>query len=215
VRLRLALALLAAAGLAPAPGARASEGQAVAAPELAPDLAPGAHTRRESWYSYWGLGVMHPVYERPVQATLDQLQAGGASRFSYSYDLLGFYWPLSVRHNDLAGFVLDGQTDSYSSSGDTFAINQYLFALSFMRFYGPEIGEGVFLRGDVGAARWFLTETSADSLSSDWGFGGLGGVGYGLAVSKGVRLLVQLDLGYRYVQSRSYESGALTLGALF
>jgi|GEM_PF-4341458 len=84
-----------------------------------------------------------------------------------------------------------------------------------MHFLGSEIGDGTFLRGDIGMSRGVITSDLGGDSASKWGYGALAGVGYGIPVSKGTRILLSVDYSVRRIESETYTSGRLSVGGLW
>jgi hypothetical protein len=83
-----------------------------------------------------------------------------------------------------------------------------------MHFLTGEIGDGIFLRGDVGIA-WLNVQSSLFGLSSsNAGFGILVGGGYSYPVSNETRITVNLYYGARRVESESYGALSINVGIL-
>ena len=68
-----------------------------------------------------------------------------------------------------------------------------------MSFLQNRIGQGPFVRMDVGPALAVIESSDDFEATSNWGWGFLGGVGYGLPVTSGTRLLFQINYGLHRV----------------
>jgi len=168
----------------------------------------------ESWYLYFALGYGKAYYPDPLQLTVDALGSiSGVSHVSISLDVPGVYWPLHNKHTILGG-SLNGIGDRYEISGSSMQINHYLLSLSSLHFLTGEIGDGVFLRGDVGMA-WINVQSSLGLLStSSAGIGILLGGGYSFPVSNETRITVNLNYCVRWVESESYRALSINVGVL-
>ena len=110
--------------------------------------------------------------------------------FQLAIDMLGFYWPRG--NKTLVGGIINGGADFYEVA-NVAEINIYnsLYAFSTMHFLTHEIGQGPFVRADVGLALLRAEITSDESeieeveAESDWGVGFLLGGGYGIPVTSG------------------------------
>jgi hypothetical protein len=177
-------------------------------------VAPEPRNKIESWYLYFALGYGKAYYPSPLQEAVDVL--GSSSEVSHvgiSLDLPGIYWPLRNNHTILGG-SLNGIGDRFETGGRSIQINQYLLSLSSLNFLTGEIGDGLYLRGDVGMA-WLNVQGSGGlSSSSSVGFGGLVGGGYAFPVSSETRITQNLNYGVRWVESDSYGSLSVNLGVL-
>ena len=103
---------------------------------------------------------------------------------------------------------------------DIFGIDIYnhLYGVSALHFLANQIGQGPFLRVDMGLAR-HVAEAEAlgeeDEEASDWGPGILLGGGYGIPVTSGTRLLVNANYSLRRVEGETTSSLVLSLNGLF
>ena len=171
------------------------------------------HADEEDWYTYWAVGTVNYDYPGSLGSELDFIEAlPGVDRTRTSYDLFGFYWPQA--ENSLLGFVVSGSTDFFETWYDELRISQNLFAVSGMRFFGREIGDGFFIRGDAGLAQ-ITFENNVSRSTSDSGFGYLLGVGYAFPVSTESRILVGVSFSDKLVEGDSWKSTSFTVGGLW
>lgn len=169
----------------------------------------------ESWYTYWGFGFANHTYEEPLDSAVEAVDSlPGVSRSQTAFDLLGFYWPLKDGKTS-AGVILSGSADRLDDSWEYVQINQYLYAGSIMHFFGKEIGDGFFLRGDLGFAKAVVDTSYSNPVGSDTGSGILVGVGYGIPVSEGSRILITLTASSNNIEGHDYTSTALRIGGLW
>jgi len=173
----------------------------------------------ESWYSYWGLGASKISYDDDTQKSADELKAlPGVEHMSLAFDLLGFYFPIH-NHNLILGGVINIALDNYEvNTGVELDITQTTYSFSLMKFFGQNVGDGIFLRSDVGLAKFDATVKGngvTATGSSDTGIGLLIGGGYAVPVSDGARVLFNLNYAYRKVKSDKVGTTALTVGILF
>ena len=175
----------------------------------------------ESWYTYWGLGYASNTYPDQLQDVLDGLEdVPGVSvdHLPFALDILGFYWPRGDR--TLLGGIVNGTADTYrirnqsAGSEGELDIYNYLYGMSAMRFLTHEIGQGPFLRADLGLARHVATG-EGDEEESDWGTGILLGGGYGIPVTSGTRVLLNANFALRFVEGEQTSSLVLSLNGLF
>ena len=181
----------------------------------------------ESWYTYWGLGYANNTYPDELQNELDELSdLSGVSHIALALDMFGFYWPLSNR--TLVGGIVNGNADVYEATEDLvtaeISLYNYLYAVSTMHFLTHEIGQGPFVRADVGLARqsaeidFGIAEEEGEielETTSDWGTGFLLGGGYGIPVTSGTRLLVNANFSLRRIEGEQIRSVGITLNGLF
>jgi hypothetical protein len=90
-----------------------------------------------------------------------------------------------------------------------------------MRFFGSEIGDGFFIRGDAGVAQVTFEEGFL-KVTSERGFGYLLSVGYAFPVSNESRILVGVSFSDKQVNfpngeigNSSWKSTTFTVGGLW
>ena len=172
----------------------------------------------ESWYTYWGLGYADIKYEDPLDTQLEQLsEQEGVDHISVSVDLLGLYLPFRDRH--INGFVINAFGDRYEAGGTDFQISGYTLSFSSIRFLTGTIGNGLFVRGDIGGSR-FVVDVDGNKETSDRGFGFLVGGGFGFNITSGTRLLLNANYAVRKISNdetgtEEVKTVGLSVGALF
>lgn len=177
---------------------------------------PGySENKLESWYTYWGLGYAGVSYPDELQEAIDILKdLPGVTNASISLDILGFYWPMGEQ--TILGGIINGFGDRYEVDGMDIQLNGYIYGFSAMHFVQNRIGQGLFLRSDIGPARMMITSSSQNtSESSDWGFGFAAGLGYGFSITPGTRLLLNAKYAIRQVEGESYTNFEISVGGLF
>lgn len=168
-------------------------------------------------------GYVNNNYPGELQDLLDEiddLPGGDVGHLALALDIFGFYWPRGNR--TLVGGIVNGSVDSYEVTflGEDLEIDiyNYLYGVSAMHFLANQIGQGPFLRVDMGLAR-HVAEAEAlgeeDEEASDWGTGILLGGGYGIPVTSGTRLLVNANYSLRRVEGETTSSLVLALNGLF
>ena len=174
-----------------------------------------AESKLESWYTYWGIGAVSVSHPEELADLLDLLEDfPGVSRAAISMDLLGFYWPLQDRY--LLGGVINGFGDRIEVDSDGLNITGVTYGLSLQYFPQRHIGQGFFIRSDVGPA--LMAVSSDDGTveeTSDWGLGGLVGAGWSQPITSGTRLTFQVNGSLRQVEGDSWKAINFTLGGLF
>ena len=156
-----------------------------------------ASAEEEEWYTYWSFGFSSNSHPGWVESGLNALEANpNAERVEIAIDMLGFYWPIEEKL--ILGFVISGTADALANTiiGNV-QVNQYLYGASIMKFFGKETGDGLFLRGDLGFAKYSITNENAFGTftqTSDTGSGLLLGIGYGIPVSEESRLLLSVNI---------------------
>ena len=170
--------------------------------------------RRESWYTYWGLGYSLISYPPNIEMILNTIKNNYSPyNVTICLDMFGIYFHVKEKH--IMGFVINGAGDRYQySTGYYFQINQYGYNLSSIRYLGRHFGSGLFLRGDIGLASYVYQSNIDGNYRSELGFGALFGGGVSIDFG-GTRLLLNVNYSYRRIESQ--ESGILSfsLGGLF
>lgn len=176
-------------------------------------------SKNEDWYIYFGLGFGSVRYNnKDLQDALDTLKDDSSiSHVTVVLDLIGFYYPV-FNHSSMIGFVMSGVGESFERNSEKVSIYQYQYSFSAMRFFGTNIGDGFFLRGDIGPTRFRVeAENSQVSVSdeSDWGLGFTLGGGYAVPVSRDTRLLLNSNISLRDAEGDKVMTLAFTAGFLF
>ena len=91
-------------------------------------------------------------------------------------------------------------------------INQYIYGVSMIRYIG-RFGSGPFFRLDGGIAK-AVVQTNMGSASSDTGFGFIAGTGWSFDFG-GERLLLNINYGYRAIDSDATGAISFSVGGLF
>ena len=169
----------------------------------------------ESWYSYWAIGLASHNYSDDMENMIDAAESiPGVERSQGAIDMFGFYWP--INNHSIGGFVISGSFDRLQDNfDDYFQINQYLYGASGMHFFGEEIGDGFFLRGDIGFSKSSFQSNFLADDESDYGSGYLLGVGYGIPISWNTRFLITVTYSNKTIEGDNYASSAITVGGLW
>ncbi|MBC8210614.1 MAG: hypothetical protein H8E21_06055 [Gammaproteobacteria bacterium] len=171
----------------------------------------------EDWYSYWSVGISDNTYPSGLQSTFDLAEEIGFDRIELSIDAFGFYWPIG-KDETINGFVVSGTNDTISFNGSEFSLKTYLYSYSVMHYFGQEPGDGFYLRGDVGFTRGVattVTSSGTSSSTSDWGNGFLLGVGYGIPVSSGSRVILGFSYTSKTIEDEKYTATMFSIGGLW
>ena len=175
-------------------------------------------SENESWYTLWGLGLARPQYPGELQDAVDFLEdLSGVDRSTFAYDFLGFYWP-TADHKSMYGVIVNVVSDSFEGAGGELTLLQYTVAASYQKFFGTNIGDGWFLRGDAGIAWYHVTlDTSVIDMeeSSEKGFGLLFGGGYSFVIGTDTRMPLGLYFAHRSAESDDMFTTSLMLSFLF
>lgn len=197
-------------------GGAGSVGSASAGAKPNPE---GHPTPNESWYTLWAFGFGSTTYsDDDLNDAFDEAEdAPGVDRSRLALDILGFYWP-HEGHKSMSGFVVSGFADTISGPGGDVTINQYTYSYSYHQFFGSNIGDQWFWRGDVGLSRAVViidtTSFDADD-STDLKLGGLLGGGYGWGIGQETRMLVGAYYAHRQLEDESASDFSVRLGFLF
>ena len=178
--------------------------------------APYVNAETETWYTYWGVGLSNNHYGDEIDDLLDYIDSQpGVSRTEFSTDLFGFYWPI-YDQKTMLGFVVNSGHDEISFYGESLTISHHLYSLSTMHFFGREIGDGLFLRADLGLAKASLDTTLDNTLLvSETGTGALFGLGYGIPISEGSRVLLGVNYTVRKIDGETISSTMFNVGLLW
>ena len=165
----------------------------------------------QTWFAYWALGAGFARYEAAG------LSPGGDHQLALGLDMFGFYWRLDRRN--ILGFVANGIGDAYLDSNNTITqVSHYTYGLSAWHSLQDELGNGAFLRLDLGPAR--LVESIDGGgrtlrASSDWGFGTVLGAGVFFGTEPGHSFVFNALYTPRFIAGQSYQSGNLSLGVIW
>lgn len=189
----------------------------VAAGESARNAQPARNSERnrvESWYTNWGLGYPFIQYPDADRAILDDLKDLGADNVSLTLELLGFYFPIGTQ--TIVGTAVNAWGDVYTIAGEDLSITALTVGGSIMHFLQNNIGDGLFIRADIGPSRLVLDSSlSGDATTSKWGLGVLAGGGYGIPVSRETRILFHLNYSIRRIEGETYGNLGVGVTGLF
>ena len=181
----------------------------------------GAESKMERWYTLWNIGYGQNGYPLELQEVLDEINDQPNVEHSVGMtvaDVLGFYVPLGEQ--TLIGTIINANADVYEwKDGETQVdIYNYIWGASVIHFPNAKIGQGGFVRTDLGLA--FVSaevfyDNKIEQVQSDLGVGVLAGGGYAWPIAEGTRLMGGLQFALRRVEKDYYMSFGLTLGALF
>jgi len=167
----------------------------------------------ESWYANFGLGFVkfnHPTEVEQFISSVDALP--GIDRSQFAIDLVGIYFP--VAPTTAVGFAISSESDKLSDAyGNSLTLNTSMFGVSAMHFLGREIGEGVFFRGAIGSASADVVSVFGNTrttFASDTGSGFMLGVGYGIPINAGARILLSLNFANKNINGYTYGATRTT-----
>ena len=175
-----------------------------------------AQSKMERWYTLWNIGYGQNGYPLELEEILDDMNVEHPT--GTTADVLGFYVPLGEQ--TLIGTIINVSADPYEwkEYGTKIDIYNYIWGASVIHFPNAKIGQGSFMRTDLGAAFVRANVIQDDEeleATSDIGVGILVGGGYAWPIMEGTRLMGGLQFALRRVEKDYYMSVGLTLGALF
>ena len=175
-----------------------------------------AESKMERWYTLWNIGYGQNGYPLELQEFLDDMDVEHPT--GTTADVLGLYVPLGEQ--TLIGTIINANADVYEwKDGETEVdIYNYIWGASVIHFPNAKIGQGGFVRTDLGLA--FVSaevfyDNKIEQVQSDLGIGILAGGGYAWPIAEGTRLMGGLHFALRRVERDYYMSVGFTLGALF
>ena len=170
---------------------------------------------REDWYFMFNFGFADHNHPGDIDAAFDALETiPGVDRIEIAMDLLGFYWPIAEQ-DTIIGFVINSSSDNLSDDfGNDLSLNTYMYSVSGIHYFGQEIGDGFFVRGDFGIA-YAEIDSNFGTAESDSGTGFLIGAGFALPVSSQSRLIFGINMADRSIEGESYKVTEFTIGGLW
>ncbi len=169
----------------------------------------------EPWYAYWGIGITDNSYPKDIEESFNAIESlPGINRTDGAIDMLGFYWPLQ-NDQTILGFVISGSYDRLDDGKTFLQLNQYLYSLSTMHFFGEAPGHGFLLRGDIGVSKTLVQTSFSGDTRSDSGSGFLVGTGYGLPISEGSRLILGINYSNKKIEGDTYSSTTFSIAGLW
>ena len=149
----------------------------------------------ERWYTLWNIGYGQNGYPLELQEVLDEINDQPNVEHSVGMtvaDVLGFYVPLGEQVFEavtLIGTIINANADVYEwKDGETQVdIYNYIWGASVIHFPNAKIGQGGFVRTDLGLA--FVSaevfyDNKIEQVQSDLGVGVLAGGGYAWPIGK-------------------------------
>lgn len=180
-------------------------------------FAANVHCEPEDWYFIASIGGANNKNPDDVEQVIsDAEDIFQTDRVSLGVDL-GFYWPVSD-DTFLLGVVSNVSAESVHDAIDTNIITHHAshVGISAINFVGPEVGKGLFFRGDLGAARSEYTFLNNNYLvENGTGSAILLGAGYSIAVSGESRVIFSLNFIKRTIGDREFTSSQFTIGGMW
>ena len=182
---------------------------------------PELPTDNESWYVQLGAGMTGNSYQGQFKDTInavDDLNGKTSRPIGFGIDF-GFYWPLA-NQKTILGVRVEGSGDRYSnnSTGTTIDVSiiQRLLSFSSQHFFGANVGNGWFVRGDVGTASALMTYDDLIVTSkTKSGYGLSVGGGYAIPIGDDTRMLFFMNLSSRHFGSDRFTISTLGVDFLF
>lgn len=171
-----------------------------------------ARADQESYYFTIAVGYGSATYSTGLE---EKMVSKGSSSFNQirkdglAVDM-GILFPLTSTW----AFGFSGHGYSSSGLGGTVlpAVSVNYYGLGTMYFLGDEIGSGAFARTTIGygtaETKFVAVSSSLDIFTdkiSESGLGGLVGIGYGIPISSGTRILIGTNLSVFNAQSGQYK----------
>jgi hypothetical protein len=173
----------------------------------------------ESWYWQFALHGGTVRYQpSSLEQSVDSLRNNkDIKHISAGLDL-SFLWPLANQQTAM-GITLNGTSDSLNytatGTGSSITISSSLLGFSVQHFLMSNIGDGFFVRGDIGLGSTTLTLKNilgVDKSDTEQGLGVGVGLGYSIPLSSQTRL--PLFIKYNLVTAKdNFQSRALTFNA--
>lgn len=183
----------------------------------------GSHVARaesEEWYLSFSLGLGLRQYPQSLSSRIEAIRNPDSSAPVSTIDI-GVYWPIADQHlfvgpainSSIVAYPDDVEIEDFAG----FTRTAYLFST----YWSPletELGNGLFVRGDVG---FYMGELRDDhrGLSSWFGTGSLGfgamiGAGYGFSFG-GTRLTLSITQSLSRASSETVGSTSFNVGGVF
>jgi hypothetical protein len=169
----------------------------------------------ESWYGYYGVGFARPSYPGAMQSLADELSApDGVINAGVAMDAAGVYAPYGGSTRLLVGGVVNLALDVYADETSSITMTQASVSSSAL-YFTSRIGEGPFVRGDVGLAAVSIANELEEGIESPVGVGVLAGAGYAMPLSNGTGLMLNVNYSARMIDGETFGAFGATVGILF
>jgi hypothetical protein len=183
----------------------------------------------DKFYTYWAIMLTSNYNSNSVDNWLKPYEI--ESRTKYGFELFGLYFPID-HHHTLVGFVYNQAKESIfwqqvtdlkylldfsgTSPGHIdyeVSIKQSLYSISVFHFFSNYIGDGPFLRGDIGYARMVMDDPYLKRYVSEDGIGVFVGGGVMVPYSF-LHFVLSANYSYRYYKSGANSLLGLSVGLL-
>lgn len=172
----------------------------------------------EDWYFNASIGLANKQNPDSVEQTISSAEnTYGVSRVTISIDF-GFYWPV-FDELMLLGVVSNSSVDSVQINAGNEVITHDLeyLGISAIKFWGDTIGQGLFVRGDLGSATAKYRYSNNSYVVNDGsGSAALIGVGYSMPLSGNkTRLIFSLNTVFSSIEDREFNSSEFMIGFMW
>ena len=136
-------------------------------------------------------------------------------RGSTASDLIGVYVP---KHDGrtLIGGIANGFIEDFEHDGALLMrITSYTYSFSMVHFPQGVLGQGPFVRGDLGLSRLTIDSSTASSEESDLGYGGLVGLGLSFRLTQGTFVSLTETWSFRRIEGETTSAWSTMLFAFF
>ncbi|TFB11057.1 hypothetical protein E3V36_02040 [Candidatus Marinimicrobia bacterium MT.SAG.2] len=173
-----------------------------------------AEKKIDSWFFRIAVGAANNIYPEELQDVLDELEdIPDINKISFNFDF-SLYRSLSDRKT-MIGFTYNGSGDAYEFKGDELNFYQYLFGISLIHYPGNIIGNGLYVRGDLGTAFLIFDSSFGNAEQSENGFGYQLGAGYSLPTAIGIEFDAMLSYGGKKIEDKDYSVVLFNFGVSF
>lgn len=173
------------------------------------------HAQEEAWYAYLAMGKGFSKYPSQVE---ENFKAVDNNHTHYTIDA-GLYWPFGSGY--LLGANLTDTFDTVEGNRNNkklmYEVEQGIYSISGIKYFGSEIGRGIFIRGDLGAVS-VITRNVNFETDEPWEKAGYGiklVAGYSIPIVEGTSLVFSLMADFNQVSDGRYNSAMATVGVLW
>jgi len=172
----------------------------------------------ESWYFNASIGLANKHNPYSVEQVISSAEnTYGVSRVSISVDY-GFYWPV-FSESLILGVVSNASVDSVQDNNfnEVVAHDLKYRGISVIKFIENTVGEGLFVRGDVGqASAKYRYSGNAFEAGDGSGSATLIGVGYGKPLTGNrTRIIFSFNTIRSSIDSREFNSNQFMAGVMW
>ena len=167
----------------------------------------------QGFYQVGGVGYAGVSYPGAMQQSIDRFRAiSGASNYTGAIEW-GVYVPMGNRM--LVGDMNTAAIDYFNDGSFTATMTQLSSSASALYFATGTIGNGFFVRGDLGLSYLAASNSEGFNAKSELGVGALAGVGYAVPVLGGTRGTINASYSIRGIESEPIGTLAFTVGVMF